>query len=277
MCVDARMAKGEGKGWAKGKSAANDARVAKNADAHRGREYVRRKPLEDCRWPIRTTTTLALQWSDAMAYIVGLTATDGCLFTGFRKINFKSADRELVVTYLELLGRSNPVKTVRTRRGGLVHLTQFGDARFYRWLLGIGLTPRKSLTLGGIAVPDAFLAPLMRGLLDGDGSLENFVHHPTPTTYPDYVYERLWLYFNSASRAHIDWLEQRTRALFNVAGYIETRPATETRHALYRLKFGKYDSITLLRAMYPRDDVPMLRRKWAIWAEYARRNGISPV
>src|SRR5437868_4855427 len=58
--------------------------------------------------------------SDEMAYIVGLTATDGCLFTGRRKINFKSEDRQLVETYLSVLGRTNRVKQEKTRRGGIV-------------------------------------------------------------------------------------------------------------------------------------------------------------
>ncbi|HYK98414.1 MAG TPA: hypothetical protein VEU77_08470 [Candidatus Acidoferrales bacterium] len=267
------MAKGEGKGWAKGRTAANDARIAHNATGRRGLIYQSRLPPgTDSR--MKYERRLPLVWSDGMAYVVGLTATDGCLYTGLRKINFKSADRDLVATYLVVLGRTNTIKTKPTRTGGVVHFTEFGDARFYRWLLSIGLTPRKSLTLGGIDAPDEFLAPLMRGLFEGDGNLQNFVHHPTPSTYPDYAYERLWLYFNSASRAHVDWLQARARTAFSVHGYVETRPADETRHAFYRLKFGKRDSITLLRAMYPDTNVPMLRRKWVVWDDYRNRNGL---
>src|SRR5437879_12109954 len=71
-----------GKGWAKGLTAATDPRIARAAAAHRGKQYVRRTPPELCRWPVFGLTTLPLAWSDDMAYIVGLTATDGCLFTG---------------------------------------------------------------------------------------------------------------------------------------------------------------------------------------------------
>ena len=209
-----------------------------------------------------------------MAYIVGLTATDGCLITGRRKVNFKSADRDLVATYLRTLGRTNRIKTARTRTGGTVYFTEFGDAALYRWMLTIGLTPRKSLTLGAIDVPDAFLPPLLRGLFEGDGSIQNFTHHPTPTTAPAYVYERLWVYFNSASRTHIDWLEQLTTRLLGVHGYIETREATEDRRAFYRLKFGKHDSIKVLRVMYPSATVPMLWRKWKIWDDYQQRHAL---
>jgi hypothetical protein len=111
LCVDTRV----GKGWAKGLTAATDPRVARAAAGHRGLVYQRRTPFESCKWPLAGRTMLPLEWSDTMAYLVGLTATDGCLYTGLRKINFKSGDRNLVETYLRLLGRTNRVKTQRTK------------------------------------------------------------------------------------------------------------------------------------------------------------------
>jgi hypothetical protein len=36
--------------------------------------------------------------------------------------------------------------------------------------------------------------------MDGDGSILNFVHRPTVKKYPNYVYERLWVCFHSASK-----------------------------------------------------------------------------
>jgi len=146
------------------------------AAAHRGKQYVRRTPMELCRWPVAGLTTLPLAWSEEMAYIVGLTATDGCLFTGRRAINFKSGDRQLVETYLRLLGRKNRVKSHPTATGGIAYYTQFHDSRLYEWFRSTGLTPRKSLTIGGLSVPDNFLMPLARGLLDGDGSVLNKVY-----------------------------------------------------------------------------------------------------
>jgi hypothetical protein len=206
-------------------------------------------------------------WSDALAYVVGLTATDGCLYTGIRKINFKSKDRDLVETYLRLLGRGNPVKTRPTRTGGVVHFCEF-----YGWLQSIGLMPAKSLILGRIDVPDAFLAPCLRGLFEGDGNIENFTHHPTVKTYPNYTYERLWTCFNSASRPHLEWIQERVVATFRLTGRIQQQPRKEGRHDFFRLKYGNRESPVLLRAMYPNADVPMLRRKWIIWNDYERRH-----
>jgi len=184
-----------GKDWARGLTAPTDPRVARAAAAHRGMLYQRRTPLELCRWRIESRTTLPIEWSDEMAYIVGLTATDGCLITGRRAINFKSQDRDLVETYLGVLGRTNRIRVERTRTGGVVYTTQFTDARLYEWFRAVGLTPRKSLTLGAIDVPDQYLAALVRGLLDGDGSIRNVVHEPTRRSYPNYRYERLWVSF----------------------------------------------------------------------------------
>ncbi len=132
VCVDTRV----GKDWAKGLTAKTDGRIARAAAAHRGKQYVRRTPHELCRWPLAGRTTLPLKWSNEMAYVVGLTATDGCLVTGRRAINFKSGDRELVETYLRLLGRTNPARirkrglaASRTSRNFTTHCSMSGSGR----------------------------------------------------------------------------------------------------------------------------------------------------
>jgi hypothetical protein len=201
-----------GKDWAKGLTAATDPRIARAADGHRGKQYVRRTPLELCRWPLAGLTTLPLAWSDDMAYIVGLTATDGCLITGRRAINFKSSDRQLVETYLRLLGRKNRVKSHPTRTGGIAYFTQFHDSALYEWFRSVGLTPRKSLTIGALSVPDEFLIPLSRGLLDGDGSVINKIYRADTGRRSDYFWEYLITSFKSASRPHLAWLQSRIHA-----------------------------------------------------------------
>ncbi len=262
-----------GKNWAKGLTAATDPRVARAAAAHLGKVYQRRTPFEECRWPIASRTTLPLVWSDEMAYIVGLAATDGCLVTGRRKINFKSEDRQLVETYLSVLGRTNRIKHQRTRTNGIVYFTEFSDARLYEWFRSVGLMPRKSLTLGPIGVPDAYLVPLARGLMDGDGSVLNFVHRPTVKTYPNYRYERIWVCFHSASRSHIDWLRARLSTLAGGGGYVEVLKR-DGRHDFFKLKYGKAASVALLKAFYADTSAPCLERKRQIWTDYSSRNSV---
>ena len=265
-----------GKGWAKGLTAATDPRIARMAAAHRGKLYVRRTPPELCRWPVSGLTTLPLSWSDDMAYIVGLTATDGCLFTGRRAINFKSSDRQLVETYLRLLGRKNRVKSHPTEAGGIAYYTQFHDTRLYGWFRSVGLTPRKSLTIGALSVPDAFLIPLTRGLLDGDGSVINKVYRADTGRRPDYYWEYLTTSFKSASRPHLEWLQARLCALTAQHGNLSELKLKEplpNRHPFFELRYGKRSSLVLLPLLYPRE-APCLERKRAIWLDYAHRHSL---
>lgn len=266
-----------GKGWAKGLTAATDRRVAAMAEGHRGKRYVRRKPIDECAWPLSGKTTLPLKWSSDMAYVVGLTATDGCLLTGRRQINFKSQDRDLVATYLELLGRANRVHERCTGSGRPIYVTQFGDAALYRWFESVGLTPRKSLTLGALAVPDEYLLPLVRGLLDGDGSVINRVYRADTGRRGDYYWEYLLTKFYSASRAHLEWLAAALARHVGVEGYLsEVRPRSDraSRNSFFHLRFGKRASLVLLPRLYP-DGAPCLERKREIWRRYAAQHRIG--
>ncbi len=259
------MAKGEGKGWSKGRTAATDARVARAAIARRGKAHVRRKPLSEMKWVRSTHTTLPIGWSAEMAYIVGLTATDGCLISDRRAINFKSADRQLVATYLELLGRTNKIGTERTKAGGTVYKVQFSDTRLYGWFQNVGLTPRKSLTLGPIDVPDEFLAPLVRGLLDGDGSISNAVWKADTTRRSGYYYEWFRTRFVSASPRHLEWLKDRLGSRLNLRGWIWQDMSRG--NGIGCLSYGKHDSIKLLRWLYSNPAAACLLRKRAILGE----------
>ena len=211
-----------------------------------------------------------------MAYIVGLTATDGCLITGRRAINFKSGDRQLVETYLRLLGRKNRVKSHPTNTGGIAYFTQFHDSALYEWFRSVGLTPRKSLTIGAISVPDEFLIPLARGLLDGDGSVINKVYRADTGRRPDYFWEYLITSFKSASRPHLEWLQSRLGVVTGQTGYLSQlnlKQPLPNRHPFFELRFGKRSSLVLLPLLYP-PTAPCLERKRAIWLFYAQRHGV---
>lgn len=177
---------------------------------------------------------------------------------------------------LGLVDRPN----IRYRRfesdfGGWAFRGQFSHAALYRWLLTIGLMPRKSLVLGGIDVPEEHLMPLVRGLVDGDGTIYTLIHHPTVSTYRDYRYERLWTFFTSASRRHVEWIEARLGCAMSLSGYIEEFHREGHKNPFYRLKYGNRASHELLPAMYADQSVPRLERKWRKWAGYAVRHSIN--
>ena len=263
------MAQGEGKGWAKGRKASNDPRIAKNAEAHRGKTYQSHvDPERDRR---RRAPLASLEWTPTLAYAVGLLATDGCQTDG-RHLAFPSADRELVEILLRCLGKTNKIATVLTKRGGVVYRTQIGDVRLCRWLLTIGVTPRKSLTLGSLNVPDDLILECARGLLDGDGDITNFTHAPTKKAYPNYRYERIVLGFNSASRAHLEWLRTKLEPHVSPPGWLGITAATNERHEYVTLRYGKRDGLRLLRLLYRDPTVPRLERKYGIWQSFLERH-----
>lgn len=177
--------------------------------------------------------------------------------------------------FLRSIGRPIRYGPLQTKRGGVYYRAAFSDVELYRWFTSIGLTPAKSLTLGGIDVPDAFLMPVVRGLLDGDGSIVNFVHNPTKRLYPNYRYERLMAQFNSASRTHLEWLRGRLEPVLRTRGYIEVTPAKPPRYGFNVLRYGKHASIQLLGLLYPDPTVPRLIRKWEIWNSFCQRSGAA--
>lgn len=263
------MTAGEGKGWAKGRTAKNDPRVARAAAAHRGKQYVPRMPAErDLR---RTSAPVDTTWTPDLAYAVGLIATDGCIADGDH-VSFVSADRELVEHLLRCLKKANTVSAFRTRIGGIAYRTQIGDVAFCRWLATIGIMPRKSLVLGAIDAPDELFVPLLRGLLDGDGSILNRLARADTGRRSDYYWEYLQTRFVSASPSHIEWLASRVRTCLGIDGYVAFSRAQDGRRPQYTLRFGKRTSHRLLPLLYADRTAPRLTRKWQIWEHYLARH-----
>lgn len=250
-----------GKGWSKDLTAATDGRVARAAAGHRGLQYR------------RNGAPATIEWSPCLAYAAGLIATDGCLSRDGRHITFVSKDEDQMRTLLSLVDRPNiHYRRFESEFGGWAYRGQFSHAALYRWLLKIGLMPRKSLVLGGIDVADENLMPLVRGLLDGDGTVYTLIHHPTRKTSREYRYERLWTYFNSGSRKHLDWIQERLARALGISGCVETLKQEGRMNPLYRLKYGNRDSRVLLPAIYVDQSVPRLHRKWLKWNEYLMRH-----
>ncbi|MDE3111702.1 MAG: hypothetical protein KGK34_02040 [Chloroflexota bacterium] len=265
---------GEGKGWARGKTAATDPRVSHAAAAHRGLTYRRHVSVEqDGRYRGAGARTLELEWSPAMAYVVGLLATDGCLISDGRHLSFKSADEQLVCTFLECLGRPLTYRRIAGRTGNTHFEAQFSDVQFWRWLGTIGVTPTKSLVLGALAVPDGLTVHCARGLLDGDGSILDYWYDGTGKARGG-RYEALVTVFNSASRSHLEWLRERLGRQLGVMGALVAQPPKEHRAMMWRLAYAIRESTRLLPHLYASADAPCLLRKRLVWEGYARRHSV---
>ncbi|MBU0687647.1 MAG: LAGLIDADG family homing endonuclease [Candidatus Margulisbacteria bacterium] len=189
-------------------------------------------------------------WNSNLAYVVGLITTDGCLSSDGRHIDITSKDPDLLETAMDCLeikikiGKKSDGKTSK-----IYHRIQIGSISFYNWLVTLGLTPRKSLTLGPLKIPDTYFLDFLRGHFDGDG---------TYRIYKDYLHkncQRIYSSFLSGSLEHIIWLQGKIQFLLDISGII----IPDKR--VWELKYAKKESLVLIPAMYHNSAVPCLRRK----------------
>jgi len=143
-------------------------------------------------------------WTADLAYVVGLTTTDGSLSKDGRHIDFTSKDKELIEIFAKILKLKNKIgsKYRGEDHSNFCYRIQFGNVEFYRWLLKIGLTTNKSKILGSLKISRKYLADFLRGHLDGDGYTSSFYDSKWKNSY------RLYTSFMSASLPHIVWLRE---------------------------------------------------------------------
>jgi hypothetical protein len=110
-------------------------------------------------------------WSADIAWVVGLMATDGNLAGVGHGMSITSKDIDLLESARRCLALSNRFGRVVGGWGTGGHRLQWRSRAFYDWLVAIGLTPRKSLTIGPLVVPDEHFADFFRGCIDGDGTV----------------------------------------------------------------------------------------------------------
>lgn len=256
-----------GKNWACGLTKATDARVARAARGHVGLRYRRHELRPDRRRryaPVRVPRD-EQSWTGELAYAVGLLATDGGL-TGGKTVVLVSKDKDQIETFRSCVRTDAPI---RMNRG--IYRVQITDVNFFRWLESIGVTRRKSLTLGAVRVPDHLFLDFTRGLLDGDGSVKNSLVVPNPRRYPHHTYQRLRVEFHSASLDHVTWLRAELRRLIGLEGWIGVKRQAR-RSPLFVLRYSKHESIAMLSKLYADPAAPRLARKWMIWINF-RENG----
>lgn len=197
----------------------------------------------------------SISWTPDLAYCIGLLATDGCLINDGRHINFTSGDIQLVKLFRNLLKRKNKIcyKTSGTSKRKCPYL-QFGDVGFYKWLINVGITPRKSLTIGPLQVPDHFYADFIRGCFDGDGSIYSYMDPRWANSHMFYIS------IVSCSKSFVQWMREKCNDLFGIKGHI-SESNLKSGHRLFQLRYAKRESLVLISNMYYNNEVPCLERK----------------
>ncbi len=200
-------------------------------------------------------------WTNELAYIVGLFVTDGCLSSDNRHIIFTSKDIEQINNVIDILNIKNKIGITRNKNSEAFRI-QICNVQLYDWLIKIGFTANKSLTIGEIDVPDKFFIDFLRGHLDGDGSICTYTDKYNTKTNPKYVYNRIFVTFISASKKHIEWLHDKIIKNIGVVGAIhESKLKYGNKNPMHIIKFGKKESLVLLKKIYYSDKLKTLSRK----------------
>lgn len=194
-------------------------------------------------------------WTRSLAYCVGLLATDGCLLKDGRHINFTSSDIQLVELFKKLMNLSVKVsyKTSGSSNNRCPQI-QFGNIGLYNWLKEVGLTPKKSLTIGPLAIPNKLFMDFARGCFDGDGSIYSYMDPRWANSHMFYIS------FASASKPFAEWLQDQFIKISGIKGHISTTKHT-IKNPLFQLRFAKKESLVLITKMYYNQQVPCLERK----------------
>ena len=171
-------------------------------------------------------------------YFVGLIAADGNLSSDGRHIDITAKDPLFLEELKKSLGLQNKIGSKRNGRGIESFHIQFANRDFYDFLLSIGLTPKKSLTLGELKVPYQWFQDFLRGVIDGDGCIRNWTH---PTNGKEQWSLRVY----SASPSFLKWLKLCVEKSFFVKGQIHHSAASTL-----VLKFGKLAAKQILKKCY---------------------------
>jgi len=191
------------------------------------------------------------KWNANLAYAIGLIATDGCLSSDGLLIDLTSKDREQLLNFSKCVGVDFKIGN-KWKVNGDKHLRiQFKNRIFYDFLLSIGLTPRKSLTMGKLKIPNKYFFDFLRGCLDGDGTFYSYWDKRWRSSFMFYIE------FISASKKHIDWVREELKIRINVLGYINK---TE-KSSIFKLKYAKKEAIEIISKIYYNPGVVCLSRK----------------
>lgn len=172
-----------------------------------------------------------------------------------RTVIIAAKDAAYLCQLRDALGLQCRVSQVKNGRGQIAHRLQIGSRVLYDKLLAIGLTPRKSLTIQPLAVPDHGFADFLRGVIDGDGNIRRWRH---PTNGREQWAVRIY----GASEPFIRWLQATVERLWHVRGFVyRRRPQNERHHTLYTLKYGKLAARVILAKCYTPGAVALKRKR----------------
>ncbi len=193
-------------------------------------------------------------WRPELAYAVGLIASDGSLSKNGRHINFTSKDMDLIQTFQNCLGLEDLKigKKARSKdKEKIYSQVQFGDVLFYKWLVNIGMSSNKSLTLGALQIPDKYFFDFLRGEWDGDGTIYCSRDKRWKNSF------MVSMNFASGSTSFLLWLQKKINKELGTTGHIHKGKR------VLQLRYARKDSRKIFDTMFYKQNLPHLSRKFA--------------
>jgi hypothetical protein len=193
-------------------------------------------------------------WRPELAYAVGLLTADGSLSINGRHIDFTSGDIENITNFQTCLGLLDikvGIKHSIFNGSKKYYRIQFGDVVFYQWLIKIGLSANKSLSVGQLQIPPEYFYDFLRGEWDGDGTIYCSQDTRWKSSYI------VSLGFASGSRIFLEWLQAEINARLQTTGHILQN------ERVLQLRYARKDSKKIFDAMFYKNDLPHLPRKLA--------------
>lgn len=190
-------------------------------------------------------------WNANLAYAIGLIATDGCLSSDGLLVDLTSKDREQLLNFSKCVGVDFNIGNKWNLKGDECLRIQFKNRIFYDFLLSVGLTSKKSLTMGKLKIPSKYFFDFLRGCFDGDGCFYSYWDSRWRSSHMFY------LEFVSASKKHINWLREELKSRVGVFGHI----SKDGRDRTFQLKYAKKEAMEVIKKMYYNQKVVCLSRK----------------
>lgn len=235
-------------------------RIPDGQPMSRGTQYRRRKAagLTKPKKHNPINPAFFATWSDDLAWLLGLVWSDGCLQGNY--VSITSKDRDLLETVAHLVGKNT--SGITAKNGGTAWSIALCSKEVTdRWRL-LGLTEAKSLTAPWPDIPPQHQAAFVRGLLDGDGTV--YLHQTRAV--------------QQAPDLSVGWVGAAPAVRDGLAAWLSSQNLRHSvgisHHNVWIVRVAHQESLhTLYHLLYPRPDVPALKRKqtaYEFWIQTPR-------
>ena len=235
-----------------------------NLEKHREWLHENRKPKVTKEFPWHFNKDFFKEWTEEMAYVLGLMMADGYVFTnprGSRYFGITLTDRELVEKVRAILGSNHKIGVYQPKnvKWKTRYILQIGSKEAVEDLYKLGVVEKKSLIIKFPSnIPDRFLRHFIRGYFDGDGGVYLKSHWRKDRKK---FYWYFQVYFVSKNKIFLEELHRSMR------DYVEGGFINQKQRG-YALVFSRRDGLALSNFMYK--DVPkelFLERKYDIFVK----------